>query len=123
MAVRTVVSDEVPEESTPLLTFQIVDRDGVGFQPDVFILTLYDNKTGDILNGRDEQNVLNANGCTVDADGNVEFTMEPEDTTILDTASALEVHIALFEWTWNAGLFHGKHEIQHKIRNMSQVPS
>ena len=122
MSARTVVTDEIPELTTPVFRFQIVDFEGVGFKTDTLTLTLYTSAGEAILNLRDEQNVLDTNQVSVDDEGNVEWRCRRQDMAIINDNSALETHVALFEWTWD-GESYGKHEIEHRVRNFSQVTS
>lgn len=67
-------------------------------------LTLYDTATNGIINSRDAQNILNANNVTVDSDGLVTFTMQPEDNAIIGApaANTPEAHGMQFRWTWGS---------------------
>ena len=140
MSTREVIRDAVPERSTPVMEFTIVDRDGVGFKPDTLVVTLRNYLDGSIINGRERTNVLDANGCTVSVGGLVQWQMLPLDTAIVlglddvlvDTsrplptdailARGLEVHVALFEWTWNGGAGQNAHEIEHRVQNILGRP-
>jgi hypothetical protein len=123
MSVRTVLTDEIAEATTPVITFKIVDANGVGFKPTALTLTLYSYRTGSVINSRDAQPALDQNGVSTDASGNTAWQMSAADTPIADSPpTAIETHVALFEWTWNGGQFSGKHEIEHRIRNMTSVP-
>lgn len=85
-------------------------------------LTLYSVHSGTIVNSRNDQNVLNANGVTVDEAGLLTWIMDPLDNQVLDTAFAYERHRALFEWTWSGGTKAGKHEVDFLVQNLGQVP-
>lgn len=127
MSYRTTLSDTIPEATTPVLAFQIVDADGDGFLPDTLTLTLYASprlgeSAGPIVNSRDAQDVLNANGVTVDSSGHVSWQMTAADTACVRSGSASEIHVALFQWTWDSGNKAGKHEIAHAIANLQHVP-
>lgn len=124
MAIRTIISDPVPERSSARITAQLQDEAGAGIPGGsltTLTLTLYTAGSGTILNGRNKQNALNANGVTVDASGNLIFQMDPLDNQIVGTESH-ERHIALFEWTWSAGAKAGKHEVLLTIVNLNLVP-
>ena len=69
-------------------------------------LTLKDISTGEVINSRDAQNVLNLNGVTVDEDGRLVWTILPDDLPFLRKNPPpfdhdVEPHVAVFEWTWN----------------------
>lgn len=117
---------EIDEEESGSYTATIVGNDGATPLPAAtlltFTLTLYVIKqdgTDQILNGRNLQNVLNANNVTVDAVGQVVWTIQPADTVLVE-AIPFERHHALFEWTWADGA--GKHEVILKVRNLRRVP-
>ena len=80
-------------------------------------LTLYDRETLAIINSRNLQNVLDANGGTVDSSGEITMRLNATDNAILDVADELEAgdieeHIARFTWGWNDGVLarEGKEE-------------
>src|SRR3990167_5575221 len=69
-------------------------------------LTLYDRTTLAVINSRNLQNVLDANGGTVDSSGEITMRLNATDNAILDVADELEAgdieeHIARFTWGWN----------------------
>lgn len=84
-------------------------------------LTLYSLHSLAVVNGRNAQNVLNANNVTVDASGNLVWDVQPADNAILDATLAVEIHRALFEWTWSGGAKSGKHEIDLYVKNLNKV--
>lgn len=86
-------------------------------------LTLYDDRTGQIINSRNEQNVLNQQGVTVDGSGNLEWTISRDDNPILheNDYSGYEDHIAIFHWTWDSGNKSGRHEIKLRVKNLKKV--
>jgi hypothetical protein len=85
-------------------------------------LTLYDQATGTVINSRSAQNALNANGVTVDANGNLAWAITPLDTPIVTATLALETHIALFQATWNGGLSGCNHEVSLPVKRVQLVP-
>lgn len=124
MAIRTIISDPVPERSSARITAKLEDETGAGIPGGsltTLTLTLYAAGSGTIINGRNKQSVLNANGVTVDGLGNLTFQMDPLDNQIVGT-DPNERHIALFEWTWSAGAKAGKHEVLLMIVNLNLVP-
>lgn len=86
-------------------------------------LTLYDKASGEIINGRQAQDALNANGVSVDESGNVEWIITPDDTPVVGTPrpGLVETHIALFEWTWAGGTKAGKHELELLVKQIAKV--
>ncbi len=80
-------------------------------------LTLVDRNTGTVINSRDAQNVKNANGCTIDAAGNLTLTLTPSDNPVLGTLNdgAEEVHIGTLQWTWSAGAKERTQEFEVRV--------
>ena len=96
----------------------LVQEDGVTPLPvaslSTLTLTLVDDATGTVINGRSSQNALNANNVTIDASGNLVWTMTPADNPIVGSGLAhgrCELHLATFEWTWSAGAKKGYHNV------------
>jgi len=91
---------------------------------DTVTLTLYDLATGRIINGRDGQDVMNANDVSVhDTSGLVTWYIKPADNIIVGNIAEgeLEVHVALFRWTWTGYGPYGQnwennHEFRLKVR-------
>jgi hypothetical protein len=70
-------------------------------------LTLYDRTTLAIINTRNLQSVLDANGGTVDTAGEITMRLNATDNAILDTeleVGEIEEHVARFTWGWNDGV-------------------
>ena len=121
------------ESSTARLTAIVEDETETaipGASLDTLTLHLYDQKTelatpgttAAVLNGRNRQNVLNVNGCTVDSSGNLEMIFTPADNVIINTgAGESERHVALFEYTYAAGLKAGKEEVLIDVVNYSRT--
>jgi hypothetical protein len=112
----------VNEQTTARYTAQIVDETGAALPAaslSTLKLTVYDQASGSVLNSRSQQNVLNANGVTVDSSGNLVWVMDPADNAIVGTRE-LEAHIALFEWTW-ASTKAGRHEVPILVLNLAKV--
>ena len=114
------------EQASGLFTGTLTANDGVTPIPAAslltFTLTLYvikgDGTTG-IVNGRNAQNVLNANNVTVNAAGLVTWSIQVADTTLVE-ALPFERHIALWEWT--ATGVTGKHETVMVVQALTEVP-
>lgn len=125
--IRTILNgpnDEVAEETTPSIKFQVQDQDGVGLPAaslTMLTMTLYDNTTGNTINSVSGLDVLNANGGTVDVSGNFVFPMRILDNVMVGTLIK-ESHVALFKWTWSAGTKSGANEIVFIVKNLTKVP-
>ena len=114
----------VHEKSTRVYTATIEDENGNAIPSSsltTLLLTLYSQHSGTIINSREGQNVLNANNVTVDANGLLTWTMQPDDNQILDNTLTSERHKALFEFTYSAGAKSGKHEVVFVVDNLSKV--
>ncbi len=77
--------------------------------------------TGAVINSRNRQNILNANGCTVSTGGLMTLTLTPADNVIVNTGKSSERHVALIEYTYAAGLKAGKEEILVDVYNLSRT--
>ena len=84
---------------------------------DTMTLTLYNEKTGLVINARDHVNIK----ANVDIAGALAFTLLAADMAIIDTAKAEEYHRALIEWTWNTTQ-RGSWEIRIIVQNVNKVP-
>lgn len=73
-----------------------------------------------IINSRNAQDVLNANGVTIDEAGLLTWTITPADTAISDATLDTERHIALFHFAWG-GDKGAYHEVVLVVRNLQQV--
>jgi hypothetical protein len=93
---------------------------------DSITLTLYGASPDDIINSRDEVNVLNTNGGTFHATTGV-FTMqfESDDNPILNTsndAGVREDHYALFVATWDSGVGRKSWIVKLRVKQLHRVP-
>ena len=114
----------VNEKVTAQYTADVQDHEGnaiAGSSLATLTLTLYDKDTGDIINSRNAQDVLNTNGVTVDGSGNLTWIMDYDDNAIVTSTSKVEKHIALFQWTWDSGNKKGKHEVMLHVKNLTKV--
>lgn len=119
MAVVTRWDDAVAELASGKLSGTLVDLDGVGFKPTALTAEIYDAATRDVI--RAKASVLDVNGGTVDADGNLELELTPANNAIVGHRRE-ERHILLLEWTWDAATKAGKHEVHFTVRNLDRVP-
>lgn len=121
----TVTKFDVLERITVRYRATLIDDNGTavpGTSLTTITLTVYDKSTGNILNNRNDQNVLNQNNVTIDSNGLLEWIVQPEDLAIVNTNHANEIHVALFEWTWQSGTRSGKHEMELIVKNLTKVP-
>lgn len=87
--------------------------------------TLSDVNTGTILNSRDGQNVKNANGGTLAADGTFTLQLGALDNTVHTATAELEEHRLVLEVTFTragGGTGHLNHEVRFYIAALAHVP-
>ena len=102
----------------------LTDEDGVVVAGSILssaTLTLYDERTGNILNSRSAQNVNQANGVTISDAGIVSWLMVPADNAIVNTKLPQEVHVAVFDFRWDAGSSRAMHEVKFIVNNLGKV--
>ncbi|GJL55826.1 MAG: hypothetical protein NPIRA02_29580 [Nitrospirales bacterium] len=80
--------------------------------------TFFDTASGAIVNNRNSQNMLNANHATLDEFALFRWTLQPEDTTILDQQSSYETHRAEFVVLYNSGGGRLVFDVDFVIRNL-----
>lgn len=92
-------------------------------------MTLYDLMSKQVINGRDEQDILGpdrtgTNDVSISSVGAATWYVQPEDNAII-IAGSLEQHIALIEWTWDPedghGVRQGKFEIPILVKDLNMV--
>lgn len=114
-----------PEKTSQAVLVDILDQNGDPIplaSITTLTLTLYNRITLAIINARNAQNVLNANGVSVHATSGVAtWTMVPADNVMGDDTLSVEDHVALFEWTYAAGAKRGQHEALITIVNSAKV--
>lgn len=91
------------EGTTRLFTATILDENSVAIPAAslaTLTVTLTSLHSGAIINSRNAQSILNANGGVVDSAGKLSWTMSAADNAILNSALAVESHRALFIWTY-----------------------
>lgn len=121
---RTVQETGVPEDSSALITGQIEDLLGAalpGAAVESFTVTLSDQRTGDIINGREDQDILNANGSTVAVGGAFTLELAPADLVIIPEGEHKPILAALFTWTWG-GTRRSHHLFTFPVVDLETVP-
>lgn len=114
------------ERASGRITGTLVGADGVtpipGSTLTTLTATLYtDDDAHTIINGRDNQTILGANGGSVDEFGAFILVLSPADNAILDDALPDERHTLLIQWTWPTNQA-GKFEAILAVRNLVRVP-
>lgn len=120
-------TQNVREDTTHTYATTITDENEQGLGPadlDALTLTLYDVVSGDIINSRDAQSVLNANGGTLEANGDFTWLSEPDDMPILEDSRSYEEHIGVFEWAYpnGSGAKKGNRVVRFIVANSVKVP-
>lgn len=126
MAIFKAFNEKIAEESSGQLKFTLTDETGLAGTMSAgalttMTLTLYLAEVLTIINGRNKQNVLNANDVVIDGSGVVTWTIKPADQAIIGSAPT-ENHLALFEWSWDSGAKKGKYLFSFTITNFDLVP-
>ena len=110
---RTTWRDQTPAGATPVLTGILLTEDGArlpGADLDTLTVTLTDQASGAVVNGRQGQNILNTNGGSVSAQGAFRLELSAADTRLVG-ATTREVRRALIEFTFGGGERRGMHEV------------
>ena len=121
----------VKEKTFALYKAVLVDENGSPVpvaQLTTLTLTLYNADvaepspaTGNIINSRNAQNVLNVNNVTVDSGGNVAWSVQDVDNIIVDQTKATELHIARFDFTYGTPVKPGRHEVRLRVENLRKL--
>jgi hypothetical protein len=119
-------SVRINEGSTGKITGTIVDASEAGVAGDELTsatYTLYDYVTGAIINGRENIDVLNANGATISSSPGTEgyfvIPLSAADNVILNSSRPSEEHVALLKFT--APGVAGSSEIKFAVRNVKKI--
>lgn len=118
------VDPPLSERTTAKYTANLVDTTGAaiaGASLDSLTLSLINVQTGVVLNSRNAQNVLNANGVTIDVNGLITWTLAPADNAIIDDRLQVEEHRAIFTAKWSGGAGELVFDVDIPVRNISVV--
>lgn len=121
---RTVLTKAVAEQTSATITGTLTSDTGAAIPAaDLTTLTVtrYEKVSGTILNARSGQNILNANGGTVNAAGLLTLQLDPLDHVLQSQGAIREIHVTLIEATWNAGTKTGRFEIEYPVVNLTKV--
>lgn len=124
MGFQTTITETVPEQVSVRITGVIKDEAGNGVPGanlTTLTLTLYDSSTESIINSRNDSDINGVNGGSVDASGNLVMKLSPADNALIGTGDS-EKHIALIEWTYNAGADTGRAEVIFTVANLKRAP-
>ena len=103
MSTEIILPGTYPANASAIVTGRLVDLDGVtpvaGSALSTLAYTLYEARTGAVINGRRATSILNENGGVIDEDGNLQLRLDAADMARVGTADS-ETHVALVEGTW-----------------------
>ena len=111
------MTHEATYNASAIYTATLVDGSGNpvgGNLLDSLTLTLKDKATGQVINGRDAQDVLNKAGVTLSNLGALVWDVTPLDNTIVHVGAKVEEHEAEFVWEWAAHI--GRHKFTILVR-------
>ncbi len=114
---------EINEQTTGRYTATMYDETGAtidGTAMTTLTLTLYDKRTGSIINSRNAQNVKNVSGVTVTSAGALTWIISTSDTVMVGRADR-ERHAALFVGTWDTGTKKFTHQVEMDVINLAKV--
>lgn len=114
---------------TLTLSTVIYNHEGVAIPAsslDSLTLTLVDEIGHSVINERDDQDVLNANGGELDESGNFSLRLDPDDMVIVNVLLKYEWHDARLTWVLTSGSPAVEHtgfaSIKFRVTNVAYVP-
>ena len=113
----------INESTTGRYTATMYDETGTvidGTAMSALTLTLYDKRSGTVVNSRINQDVFGVNGVAVTNVGGLTWTIAKEDTAMVGTGQ-IERHVGVFIGTWAAGVKRFVHEIEMDVINIKRV--
>jgi hypothetical protein len=121
--------ESIIEKTSGRYAFTLVDEGGAIPTLATLTLTLFNAEvaepspaTGNIINSRDAQNVLNLNNVTYsNTTGECIWQIQVADTPIVDATKGSELHIARFDFTYGSPVRTGRHEVGLRVRNLRKV--
>lgn len=116
----------INERTSGLYTATLTDPAGAVIQGsllEALTLTLYDEATGTVINGRDAQSVLGVNGGAVSDAGVLTWTVAPADNAVVTAGVGHEKHVALFHAVWYNGAREAYHDAEIYVKRMNRVPA
>lgn len=116
--------EEFDEGSSARYTATLLDEDGAAVQKADLVsieLWLRDVASGQYLNNRNAQNVLDAHGVTFhDTSGLLTWQLAPADNAIVGDSSE-EIHEFIFRVVWDEGNKAKVHRRYIKVKNMVPI--
>lgn len=116
--------DTLNELTSASYTATLQDTDGNAIPVAAIVtaqLTLTDVDTGEVVNGRDAQNILNANNVTIHAtSGLLTWSIQPADNAVQTAGVQQELRRAVFDVVYNTDQ-RLVHETYWLVKNLSEV--
>lgn len=131
MTTPILLTETMLEGTTGLYSFALVDENDAGIDGsflDSLTLTLYDVDSHAVVNGREQQDILNTNDGSLETDPGpplvttVTLAIQPEDTVMVNDNRLVEYRVLSFRWTWDSGQRVGAHAVQFAIENVLFFP-
>lgn len=121
-----MLSFSTDEKSSVVYTATLKDEnEAVISSSDVSSLTLslysLDDPDRAVINSRNAQSILNANGGTLTSLGALTIVLSSLDNVIVDQTRDFERHLAEVRWTYNAGTRHGSTTFLVIVKNLTKV--
>lgn len=122
---REIIRPRIPEGTTHTITLIFSDDDGESLTLESMseiLLTLYQMTSGEIINGRSGQNILNENNGTLSSFGDpgklrMDFELQPPDSAVLGE-DPVEWHVARFDWKWNGGAKRDRYQVLMAVKKI-----
>jgi len=74
-----------------------------------------------VINSRQDQNILNANGGVLQLDGCFRLLLGVADNIVMNSALSAEIHRMSFKWTYLNSTRTGRKEVDFTLRNLSKL--
>lgn len=123
---------KINERSTATFTATLYDKDENGLDVpiaavdvDEIRMTLVDVATGEVINGRTNQDVFDDNDCTLHpTDGTFTWAIQIADTPIVGATEVgiRETHLATITVTWGGGQKQQHFQVTMLVLNLMSVP-
>lgn len=109
-----------PEQTSIKYKASIVDEDNeIVTSLDAVSVTIFEKKSGIILNDRKQQNILNVSGGSFsNTDGVFTLQLDPDDNKMISKRENFEDHVVRFDYIYN-GTKTGRHAIMIRLLNLN----
>lgn len=122
---RITIADPKPEKATLQLEATIKYKKlpllGADDLLESLTVTLFEERTRNVINGRLRQSIFGENGGSVSALGVITLQLDPLDMIMVNRQQQQEVHVALLEWMWGSPPQSGKFEVAFTVVDLALV--